>query len=82
MVTHPPLAKGETFLGNTNTGMPPYLRNLPGFKLRRPAYSINGEILEDEYQAVIALSPEAAETYNSVMERRLSEIRKGTSIYG
>jgi hypothetical protein len=74
---HPPLEKGETFLGNTEYKfLPDYLKHLTGIRFAQPAYDINGIPLDDHY-AMIADGYSAGQ-YNRIMEARCSAIRRGT----
>ena len=74
IVLHPPIRKGETFVGNTNGKViPEHLKSVLGIRLARPAYCLDGEIAE----GMSAIFVRGIGTYNSIQEARLSRIRKG-----
>jgi len=74
---YPPLKKGEAFLGNTSKGIDEEPQYIEGLVLRRPAYDLNGEKLEPEYKALIAVDAYASSEYNRVRERQFKDICGG-----
>ena len=75
-LTHPPIHKGEKFLGNQRgSQLAPHLSHIKGIRMAQPAYDLDGEKIPG-YFAMMA-DPSAAEEYNRVMESRLSAIRRG-----
>lgn len=74
---HPPLAKGEKFLGNQiGQTLPSHLQGIRGLRLASPAYDLAGEMLPGHFALVADQA--GVEDYSRVMESHLSAIRRGT----
>lgn len=76
ITTHPPLKRGEKFIGNmTSPELPDYLKNVSGFSFRQPAYDLNGSLIPDHW----ALIADAAgtEAHERIMMQRFHAINRG-----
>ena len=75
-VVHPPLQKGEKFIGNRfSDELPEYLQNISGLRIVGPAYDIMGNILPRHFAMLATQS--AANEYNKIMDAKMRETRLG-----
>lgn len=68
--------KGEHYVGNQEGNVvKEHLRGLKSLRLVQPAYALDGEELEDHY--AMFMDGDDLRRYNSIMDRRISDIRRG-----
>jgi hypothetical protein len=73
---HPPLNKGESFLGNVEGDcVPKKYKHIVGLRVVKPAYDLHGNILSD-CSALVA-NRKGSHEYNLYMENLLRGIRVG-----
>lgn len=72
------MREGETFIGNTDTGVPDFIRHLPTVRLGEVALDIDGKKLPPEYKAIF-MSRADAVAYDRIMVARFSAVARGES---
>lgn len=72
------MREDEVFIGNTDTGVPDFIKHLPTVRLGDVALDIDGKKLSPEYKAMF-MSRADAVSYDRIMVERFSAVARGES---
>lgn len=76
---HEPCEQNEVFIGNTQlSGWPkPYLSSLKTARIGSQALDIDGKKIDTQYMRPMFINRSESQSYDSIMEAKLKEIRSG-----
>lgn len=70
------IREGEAFIGNTDEGIPDYIKHLPTARLGEVALDIEGKKLPPEYKPIFMSRADAA-SYDRIMIARYEAVNRG-----